>query len=490
MVVPCGKCSACFNHKSYQMVQRLEIEASLHKYVVFFTLTFDNQHLPKLCVLGDCLYDPDQSHCAPDRPRISFNIDSTNPSVRDRKFLRKMEKIGVPYLNRYMAQKFMKRLRINNYRLHLNSDQDVEKSLLRFYLCGEYGPKNYRPHFHGILFFDSELTSKNIESLIRQSWKFGFVDCSFVKNTCSSYVAQYVNCTSHLPSIYKHCEIRPFCLYSTCPPIGAQYFNDERIQEIFRECSPSVSVADRRRRNFLDVPLWRYFEDRLFPRCPLFDKISHFDRIALYRVATFAPFCSAEEFVFWSSDPAGKSESLFRLLKNISNNFTLESSLYRLYAISHIVWSNSIWFDVDISTYVDHIERYYQNLKMFKFKKQIAYEDDYVKNGGKVSDLVWFDSLWIESLMITDDSDMSIFQVSDSVRLQLESFGIDVSLFFDVDLTKRQEYYDFLSLSLTKDYQEFMINSDKIQKDSTKTKKKNDYLSNDGQCISDIYNSL
>ena len=112
MVVPCGHCSACLNNKSAEMVQRLDIESSMSKYVVFATLTFDNAHLPKLKVLDNCLYDTDSSHVAPGRPRISFNIEETNPTSKDYKFLNKLSSTGVPYLNRYFAQKFMKRISI------------------------------------------------------------------------------------------------------------------------------------------------------------------------------------------------------------------------------------------------------------------------------------------------------------------------------------------------------------------------------------------
>lgn len=490
MVVPCNKCSACLNHKSYEMVQRLNIEGYQHKYQVFFTLTYDNDHLPKLHVLENCLYEVDKNRVAPGRPRISFNLLDIEHTDRDIKFLRKMESVGVPYLSRYDAQCFMKRLRINNYRNFIKHNKNEEESLLRFYLCGELGPRNYRPHYHGILFFNSDFTAAHIESLIRKSWSFGFVDVSFVKNSCSNYVAQYVTCNSHLPAFYRHREIRPFCLYSTCPPIGALYYDDERIQELFRRCSPVVSLPDAKRRQIIDVPHWRFIEDRFFPRCPLFSEITHFDRIALYRVATNWPFTSASEFVDWSKESGNKSDSLQRLLDNIMNRNhcdCLESSLYRLYYISQLVWSNSIMFGVDISTYVEHIERYYSNKDYCKLKKQFAYEVDYVENGGRATDLIWLDKFWIESQMLPDDYTFRADSVSDSLRSQLESFGIDVSLFFSVDLTKRKEYYESLSLSLTKDFEEFKINSDKIHKDSIKTKKKNDYLSSDGNCLSDLY---
>lgn len=488
MVVPCGHCSACLNNKSAEMVQRLDIESSMSKYVVFATLTFDSAHLPKLKVLDNCLYDTDYAHVAPGRPRISFNIEDTNPKSKDYKFLNKLSSSGVPYLNRYFAQKFMKRLRINTFRLHQKYQENEEKSLLRFFLCGEYGPKNYRPHYHLLLFFNSELTAAHISELLHSSWKFGFVDSSFVKNTASSYVAKYVNCYSNLPSFLQHREVRPFCLYSTCPPIGTMYFNDERIKEIFTSCSPFFMYGDSKKRQFVDVPLWRFLQDRIFPRCPLFSEISHFDRVTLYRAATNYPFTSGQEFVDWCKEEGSKSDQLQSLLSRVSYGFTIESSLFRLYYISHLVWSNSLFFDVDISTYVEHIERYYENVDFINLKRWYEWQEDEVNNKGTcLSDFVWFDKLWFDMVLTFDDFEDD---VPYEIRFQLQSYGIDEDEFFSADLTSRKKYRDSLALSNVHDFKDYQVNQEKIMKDNFKTKKKNDYLQNDGVCLSDVYNEL
>lgn len=471
------------------MVQRLDCECKCHKYVVFFTLTYGNEFLPKLHVLGDCCYDPNINRHAPDRPRISFNLRDCEHTEKDLKYIHKFVDSGIPYLSKYDVQCFMKRLRINTFRLHKKFNINEEKSFLRYYICGEYGPKNYRPHFHGILFFDSEITAKNIESLLYKSWSFGFIDFSFVKNSCNSYVAQYVNCTSNLPAVYRHREIRQFCLYSTCPPIGSNYFNDEKIREIFDNCAPTFLLSDVKRRKVVDVPLWRYYQDRLFPRCPLFNKISHFDRVALYRIASNFPFTSASEFVDWCKESGTKSEQLSTLLDHVSNKFKVESSLYRLYYISQLVITNSLFFDVDVSTYVEHIERYYDNCNMWNLKNQLAYEVEYLdKKSGKLSDLVWIDRVWFNSLLHSDPCPSD--DVDDTLRIQLDSFGIDVDRFFSMDLTDRKVYLDSFDLSLTLDYRYHNDNTQKLLNDSTKVKKKNDYLSSDGICLSNLYENL
>ena len=44
--VPCGKCEACINRKNNELAYRVECESKAHHYTYFFTLTYDNDHLP------------------------------------------------------------------------------------------------------------------------------------------------------------------------------------------------------------------------------------------------------------------------------------------------------------------------------------------------------------------------------------------------------------------------------------------------------------
>ena len=481
MYVPCGKCEACVNSRALHWVQRLDAESRMHQYVLFFTLTYDNCHLPRLHVLGDCVYEPDY-RCASDRPRVSFNIKDCSPGKADLSYLNKMSQVGIPYLNHYDAQCFIKRLRQSLFRHFKKYNYEIEKSFFKFYLCGEYGPKNFRPHFHGILFFDSKEQASCIEGLIRKSWTFGFVDTSFVKNTCNSYVAQYLNCTSRLPAVLRHREIRPFAHYSKCPSLGSMYVDDSTLQQIFDNSSPSMLFADFKKRQFNHVPLWRVFEDRLFPKCSRFGDLSHFDRVALYRVATYYPFESASEFIEWCKESGCKNEHLHALLSDMSDKFTKESPLYRLYFISLSVWSLSILFKVDISTYVSHIEDYYKNVEYEKLKSMYQFQQDYTNEGKPVQDLVWFDRFWLDSVRPNVEDDLlwrslrPNFLANKVICYQLESYGIDVEKFYSADLTEQNEYFDSLSFFKCGDYLDYKVNAEKIYKDNTKTKKKNDYL--------------
>lgn len=86
-------------------------------------------------------------------------------------------------------QRFMKRLR-------------KRFGVVRFYMCGEYGPENMRPHFHACLFgvdFDDKVywsRSPAGERIYRSAvleslWPFGFASVGSVTFESAAYVARY-----------------------------------------------------------------------------------------------------------------------------------------------------------------------------------------------------------------------------------------------------------------------------------------------------------
>lgn len=105
LALPCGQCIGCRLERSRQWAIRCVHEAQMHKKNCFITLTYNDEHLPY-----------------------------ANTLVK-RDF-----------------QLFMKRLR------------KAYGAGIRYYMCGEYGDKFARPHYHAILF--------NMDFPDRQKWKF------------------------------------------------------------------------------------------------------------------------------------------------------------------------------------------------------------------------------------------------------------------------------------------------------------------------------
>lgn len=142
--LPCGQCIGCRLERSRQWAMRCMHEASLYQDNSFVTLTYSDEHLPD-----------DGSLNYPD------------------------------------FQLFMKRLR-----------KAAGTSSVRFFMCGEYGPDTWRPHYHACLFncaFSDQkylfrsgggekvYTSDTLSSL----WPLGHASVGAVTFASAAYVARY-----------------------------------------------------------------------------------------------------------------------------------------------------------------------------------------------------------------------------------------------------------------------------------------------------------
>ncbi|QCQ85006.1 replication initiator protein [Blackfly microvirus SF02] len=197
--LPCGGCIGCRLDKTGDWAMRCMHEAQMHEQNCFITLTYADELLPE------------------------------DYSVHVRTF-----------------QLFMKRLR-----------KFYEPKKIRFYACGEYGPKNLRPHYHSIL-FNHDFPDKQFYQTTPQGnrlytstdlqniWGFGFVTIGDVTYQSAGYCAQYVMkkingdlaATHYLrthPVTQQIVTVDPeFQLSSTNPGLGATWFEKYKS-----DCFPS-----------------------------------------------------------------------------------------------------------------------------------------------------------------------------------------------------------------------------------------------------------
>lgn len=152
--IPCGKCEECRQANKNQWTFRLRSELEYCRKnkmrIGFFTLTYNDAHLPHL---PECVFKGDYK--------------------------------SVPCFSRYDVRTF-----IDNIRKRLNELYGV--SGLRYMVCSEYGSEEYtnRPHYHGLICFPStyekidystgEVTNEPLDphkvfDLIHDQWKNGFV---------------------------------------------------------------------------------------------------------------------------------------------------------------------------------------------------------------------------------------------------------------------------------------------------------------------------
>lgn len=142
--IPCGQCLGCRLQRSRDWAIRCMHEAQLHEDNVFVTLTYSDAHLPP------------------------------NKSLVYRDF-----------------QLFMKRVRSHF------------KRPIRFYMCGEYGDRDQRPHYHACLFNltfpDLKYWSKNqngdtlyTSELLDKLWGKGICNVGQVTLQSAGYCARYI----------------------------------------------------------------------------------------------------------------------------------------------------------------------------------------------------------------------------------------------------------------------------------------------------------
>lgn len=257
IAVDCGQCDYCIHKRAQKASMRVKTAGSAFEYCWFVTLTYDNEHIPLFnCEVYHSEYDdvlsdsgvvygyekhsfiPVSEYCCTDSQQLRHiyftQVQGTVPYNREsgqyepikdnwflsmdtiRSFITKTKsstsygKEGklsarygdnlIPYLNYVDVQNYIKRLRKHLYTI-LGSYET-----LHFYAVGEYGPVHFRPHYHILLFSNSEQVSKVLRQCHDKSWKLGRSDFQASRGGAASYVASYVNSLSSAPLLYRACR--------------------------------------------------------------------------------------------------------------------------------------------------------------------------------------------------------------------------------------------------------------------------------------------
>lgn len=257
IAVDCGQCDYCIHKRAKKASMRVKTAGSAFKYSYFVTLTYDNEHIPLMnCkvlhseyedvvgISGDIhfgdeyhKYIPVSEYQCDDSSALRHiffeQVQGTVPfdreikehvPVRDnwflsmdaiRSFIGKTQAVDktdypsseqygrdnlIPFLNYVDVQNYIKRLR-KHLSLQLGSYES-----LHFYAVGEYGPVHFRPHYHLLLFTNSEKVAEVLRYCHDKSWKLGRSDFQRAAGGAGSYVASYVNSLSAAPLLYRSCR--------------------------------------------------------------------------------------------------------------------------------------------------------------------------------------------------------------------------------------------------------------------------------------------
>lgn len=257
IAVDCGQCDYCIHKRAKKASMRVKTAGSAFKHSYFVTLTYDNEHIPLMnCkvlhseyedavgISGDIhfgneghQYIPVSEYKCDDNSMLRHiffdQVQGTVPFDREikeyvpakdnwflsmdaiRSFIYKTQSVEktvypvaeqygldnlIPFLNYVDVQNYIKRLRKHLFQ-KLGSYET-----LHFYAVGEYGPVHFRPHYHLLLFTNSEEVSKVLRYCHDKSWKLGRSDFQRSAGGASSYVASYVNSLCSSPLLYRSCR--------------------------------------------------------------------------------------------------------------------------------------------------------------------------------------------------------------------------------------------------------------------------------------------
>jgi hypothetical protein len=188
--LPCGKCMGCRVKYSISWALRCVHESQDHEHNSFITLTYDDDHLPK----------------------------------------------GGTLVKKHFVD-FMKRLR-----------RKLEPTKIRYFMCGEYGDKFQRPHYHALIFgydFPDKVEFKYRKNSIlytsdelAELWPFGFVTVGELTYESASYTAQYATkkIRGELADQIYGDRVHPYITMSRNPGLGTNYFNKYK-KELFQHDS-------------------------------------------------------------------------------------------------------------------------------------------------------------------------------------------------------------------------------------------------------------
>lgn len=232
LIAPCGKCSQCIQRNRAEWMCRNLIHAKYHEHALFATFTYSN----------DCIKE------------LPYN-DKADLHLRHPTHMRNY---------------------LSNLRYYIPD--------LSYYGVHEYGDNTQRPHYHLIIYTDSDDSHEKIESL----WKYGYTSLYPAKQQAIHYVSGYVqketyynrvsisyldyltntlgkNDPKYLES-YRNRLIfeETKKLMSRRPAIGHQLLDDQEMVNWIREQALTNNSYPRLELNGNTYRLPRYYIKKLF----------------------------------------------------------------------------------------------------------------------------------------------------------------------------------------------------------------------------------
>lgn len=233
MYVGCGRCAVCRQKRSNEWYVRLTQEQKCSHSSLFFTLTYNDEHLPYKEI--DCITDGCGRYF---EPGTKYFVGSRSNFTR--------VKLQVPSFEPNDIKKLLKLIRYE-----LNGTREI-----KYFIVGEYCPTSYRPHYHGVIF-----------NFPRKYWymlyKYWAASKGYIKvsTVCTDnhirYVSKYCTEITTLPPLYNLKALRFRTMASK--GLGLSYIENAE-NYLYHKNTLSCQVKI----NGFDYHLPRYYREKIF----------------------------------------------------------------------------------------------------------------------------------------------------------------------------------------------------------------------------------
>jgi len=207
MALPCGKCPGCMKRRSSGWSFRLVKEGERAETALFVTLTYDTNYVP-------------------------------------------LTKSGYMSLNKRHIQLYMKRLR------------KLSNRKLKYYVCGEYGGKRSRPHYHMIIFNADADKVEHAWSQYKAGLgyvPFGSIFIGEVNEASIGYTLKYMQKPGKIPMHRNDDRIKEFSLMSK--GLGANYITDNMSSWHKSDLLNRMYVPMKEGKK---IAMPRYYKDKIY----------------------------------------------------------------------------------------------------------------------------------------------------------------------------------------------------------------------------------
>lgn len=447
--VQCGKCLLCLEKKANIWRTRLRQECKDNKFCLFFTLTYDNLHVPFFRPAEDFngfIYDDAKGfkYEGDDETSYSEKVSVRTEDVGD--FVPPITNFDVcnsfACVFRSDVQKFMKRFRwhlqylltkhyklqfydkvftflyslgysddipfcewlddlddesydlysqiYHYYLLEYEKKKKQAKQITRYFICSEYTPTTFRPHYHGLFWFNDEKAYKFAFRCIYKAWQMcdkRNIDVQPVSGgDAYSYVSKYVTGNLNLPKVLRSKSTRSFSLSSKNPAIGYKSFNSDKVQEMFNRqnlfrCDETVTRDGKQTIVSVIPPC---VVSRYFPKCYQYGTLSNLDKLRVY-----TRFIRLKKVGIVEKIDVDASLSLFRwycnnthlypkrVINELGDSFKAEEAWFHSADINAaracLKWC--IKYDCHPSHYLCMLDWFWKEYSMFNLHQQYKFMD-------------------------------------------------------------------------------------------------------------------